>query len=146
MKALTLWQPWASLVAIGAKKVETRCWFTKHRGPLAIHSAQIIPYKFLGKSRHSAEFKLFLERALPGGIPLKHDTRLPLGKVLCIVNLVAVEPITPMLVHDLTPQERAFGNYEEHGRYAWFLEVVGRFEEPIPARGNRLLWNWSQAA
>ncbi len=39
MKAITLWQPWASLIAIGAKKIETRSWATKYRGPLAIHAA-----------------------------------------------------------------------------------------------------------
>lgn len=39
MKALTLWQPWASLVALGAKRIETRSWSTTYRGPLAIHAA-----------------------------------------------------------------------------------------------------------
>ena len=39
MKALTLHQPWASLIAIGAKKIETRSWATSYRGPLAIHAA-----------------------------------------------------------------------------------------------------------
>ncbi len=39
MKAITLWQPWASLVAIGAKTIETRSWATSYRGPLAIHAA-----------------------------------------------------------------------------------------------------------
>lgn len=39
MKAVTLWQPWASLVAIGAKTIETRSWATSYRGPLAIHAA-----------------------------------------------------------------------------------------------------------
>lgn len=28
MKALTLWQPWASLVALGEKRIETRSWST----------------------------------------------------------------------------------------------------------------------
>lgn len=40
MKALSLWQPWASLVAIGAKTIETRSWSTSYRGPLAIHAAK----------------------------------------------------------------------------------------------------------
>ncbi len=40
MKALTLTQPWAHLVAVGAKRVETRSWPTPYRGPLAIHAAQ----------------------------------------------------------------------------------------------------------
>lgn len=39
MKAITLWQPWASLVATGAKIIETRSWGTRHRGPIAIHAA-----------------------------------------------------------------------------------------------------------
>jgi hypothetical protein len=40
MRALTLHQPWASLVALGAKAIETRSWPTSHRGPLAIHAAK----------------------------------------------------------------------------------------------------------
>ena len=39
MKAITIWQPWASLIACGAKKYETRSWPTKYRGPIAIHAA-----------------------------------------------------------------------------------------------------------
>jgi hypothetical protein len=38
MKALTLTQPWATMVAIGAKAIETRSWSTPHRGWLAIHA------------------------------------------------------------------------------------------------------------
>lgn len=41
MKAITLWQPWASLLAIGAKQHETRSWKTSYRGPVAIHAAKI---------------------------------------------------------------------------------------------------------
>ena len=40
VKAITIWQPWASLVAVGAKTMETRSWPTKYRGPIAIHAAQ----------------------------------------------------------------------------------------------------------
>jgi hypothetical protein len=40
MKVLTLAQPWATLVAIGAKKIETRSWPTNYRGPLAIQFAR----------------------------------------------------------------------------------------------------------
>jgi activating signal cointegrator 1 len=41
MKAISIWQPWASLIAIGAKKYETRSWETSYRGPIAIHAASI---------------------------------------------------------------------------------------------------------
>ena len=40
MKAISLWQPWASLVATGAKTYETRSWPTKYRGPLVICAAK----------------------------------------------------------------------------------------------------------
>ena len=40
MKALSLWQPWASLIAAGVKRFETRHWETRHRGPIAIHAAK----------------------------------------------------------------------------------------------------------
>ena len=45
MKAITIWQPWASLIAIGAKQYETRSWETKYRGPIAIHAAKKDPCK-----------------------------------------------------------------------------------------------------
>lgn len=38
MKALTVCQPWASLIAAGIKRVENRRWATDYRGPLLIHA------------------------------------------------------------------------------------------------------------
>ena len=46
MKALSLRQPWASLIADGRKTIETRTWRTHYRGPLAIH-ASARPYEDL---------------------------------------------------------------------------------------------------
>jgi hypothetical protein len=45
MKAITIWQPWASLKACGAKEFETRSWATSYRGPIAIHAAAKKPPK-----------------------------------------------------------------------------------------------------
>jgi hypothetical protein len=147
MKALTLWQPWASLVIFGAKKVETRTWKTKYRGPIAIHAAVSIP-SFLGKSREGTAFKAAL-----AVVAEKHnwnDCFWPKGQgvpaagaVLGIVKLIEIEP-THHCSADLSTQELLFGNYED-GRYAWFLEVVERFKTPIPVRGNRMLWNWERS-
>ena len=41
MRALSLWQPWASLIFDGRKKIETRHWEMLYRGPLAIHQKAI---------------------------------------------------------------------------------------------------------
>jgi hypothetical protein len=40
MKAITVRQPWAELIASGAKRVENRTWRTRYRGPLLIHAAK----------------------------------------------------------------------------------------------------------
>ncbi len=39
MKAISLKQPWANLIAAGKKTIETRKWSTKYRGPLLIVSS-----------------------------------------------------------------------------------------------------------
>src|SRR5260370_42147173 len=119
MKALTLWQPWASLVAFEEKKVETRTWATKYRGPLAIHAAVRMPPEWLGASRFSDGFQRAV-RAVhirrqwgPFGWNGNENT---LGCVLCIVNLSYIA--TAQTVRDdLSPQELTFGNYDDD-RYA----------------------------
>lgn len=42
MKVITLIQPWATLVALGEKKIETRSWSTNFRGRIAIHAGKKI--------------------------------------------------------------------------------------------------------
>ena len=151
MKALTLWQPWASLVALEHKRVETRCWPTRYRGPLAIHAAAELPPKWLGASRHETDFRDELAGCFNcrrdcddrSGLHVDDVIRsLPYGSVLCIVNLVACVR-TGEVYDDLGTREHIFGNYKD-GRYAWFLEMIEKFEEPVPAKGNRMLWNWER--
>lgn len=65
MKALTLHQPWASLVALGVKTIETRSWGTSYRGPLAIHAGTTrppmmdLPPRPRGRGRPPADFWSF---------------------------------------------------------------------------------------
>lgn len=142
MKALTLWQPWASLVALGEKRIETRCWQTSYRGPLAIHAAKKPPPRWLGASMHGSEFR----NELADVLNVRRDSvdsalqKLPYGAVVAIVRLDSIEE-TAHLESVLCERERIFGNYEA-GRYAWNLELLERID-PIPAKGNRLLWNWN---
>jgi hypothetical protein len=39
LKAITIKQPYAHLISIGAKPVENRVWRTSHRGPILIHAS-----------------------------------------------------------------------------------------------------------
>jgi activating signal cointegrator 1 len=142
MKALTLWQPWASLIALGEKRIETRCWQTSYRGELAIHAAAKLPPRWLGASMHGNEFR----NELADILNVRWDyidaaiRNLPYGAIVAIVRLVSIEE-TDRVRDVLCERELLFGNYEE-GRYAWHLALVKRFDVPIPAKGNRLLWNW----
>lgn len=146
MKAITLHQPWATLVAIGAKRIETRSWPTSYRGQIAIHAAASFP-------DYGRKFSLQpVVYDTVGKLCRTHSTRgYPLGSVLATCELVACWPIE---VFDITGEysdgkvfvemrelEREFGNYGP-GRYAWILKNVREFPAPIPAKGNRRIWNW----
>jgi hypothetical protein len=142
MKALTLWQPWATLIALGEKRIETRCWQTSYRGELAIYAAKKLPPRWLGASLHENEF----QNELADCLNVRRDDVgsaircMPFGCIVAIVRLVDIEQ-TDQVREIVCQRERIFGNYED-GRYAWHLELEKRFESPIPAKGNRLLWNW----
>lgn len=57
MRVLTVRQPWASLIALGVKTIETRSWSTDYRGPLAIHAAATWAPGWRGRwfSRHDLD-------------------------------------------------------------------------------------------
>ncbi len=129
MKALTLTQPYASLVAKGYKKVETRSWSTHYRGELAIHAARTFP----ASARRLCEHEPFCYALRCSA------EELPLGAILAVCRLTDCFPITP---GNLPPEpELSFGIYTP-GRYAWVLEDVYMVDRPIPARGRLGLWEW----
>lgn len=136
MKALTLWQPWASLIALGLKQYETRSWSTSYRGLLAIHAARR-PMRVLD-----------LTDEIRGALESRGATweTIPVGAVLCVVRLVDVMPtehVVALAEQDprIRDQELAFGNYGPD-RFAWQLELIRVAPEPIPARGAQGLWTW----
>lgn len=170
MKALTLTQPWVTLVAIGAKQIETRSWATKYRGPIAIHAG--VGLGPVGGSRALRELirsQPFFDNLIPIVVrvdeqfPIESIVKsLPFGAVIATANLTAVHciPATPMHFPRGVPeshmlasypivlppfqddQERAFGDYTP-GRYAWVLSDVEELSKPIPARGALGLWEWN---
>jgi len=158
MKALTICQPWATLVTIGAKRIETRSWSTTYRGPLAIHAAAglgpVGGFKGLVRQCRVDPFRGVLRAAADDGLIPEYIDDYPLGAIVAVAELVEVyqilEGVTGFyaedssILFDLTDQERAFGDYTP-GRYAWLLADVRRLEEPIPARGALGLWNWDGA-
>lgn len=153
MKALTLTQPWATLVAIGAKRIETRSWSTPYRGPLAIHAAKGFPKwarKFTVDPVCYEAVRYHGARNDAGQRPADLLSAYPLGYVLATCNLVNCIPtevvdnagnVFGVSLETLSAQERAFGDYAP-GRYAWILENVKELKTPVPAKGSLGLWDW----
>jgi activating signal cointegrator 1 len=138
MRALTLWQPWAQLVAVAEKKWETRSWWTSHRGELAIHASAAMP-----KEAREACGAPFIREALEAmGYPLGFE--LPRGCIVAVVDVKDCIEISPGIPEGLSEQEKAFGIYET-GRRAWRLSNVRRLISPVPCAGRQQLWNVSAA-
>lgn len=143
MKALSLWQPWATLVALKIKEYETRSWGTGYRGELAIHAAK----RKMGDYEHRlinhlAERLLMPELAKP-------DTY-PLGSVVAVTRLegcyhmIKDREAEPKEI-DIAEQdslELLVGNWMPR-RLAWKFTDVEMLEHPIPARGAQGLWLWN---
>ena len=127
MKILTLWQPWATFIALNFKQSETRSWGTGYRGKLAIHAAKrsIDPS---GKYAASKVYKL-----TNGKLALKRRD-CPLGCILAIADLVDCPQMDANLISRQTELELAVGNWQPE-RFAWQLGNVIALPEPIPYRG-----------
>lgn len=105
MKALSIRQPWASLVALGEKTVEWRTWRTSYRGDLVICSA---------KSPH----------------PPVDGVKLPCGFALAVARLADCRPLA---TGDL-PAAKLSGLPNPRG-WAWEIEDVRQLQpQPISGR------------
>ncbi|KYG90813.1 hypothetical protein A0U40_17955 [[Bacillus] sp. KCTC 13219] len=83
MKAITITQPWASLIALGEKRFETRGWSTTHRGKIAIHAGKKV------NEEAFEDFKTILKRY---GITSAEE--LLTGAVIATANLVDCHKVT----------------------------------------------------
>ncbi|RYZ51848.1 MAG: ASCH domain-containing protein [Sphingobacteriales bacterium] len=133
MKVLSLLQPWASLVVLGYKQIETRGWNTEHRGDLLIHAS-------------SGRKGKLVTSAPPFTRYIPDFEKLPFGAIIGKVQLTDVFRFTTEDLFDpqlakLSMEEKAFGDYAP-GRYGWVLEDPEIFADPIPAKGSLRLWDF----
>lgn len=125
LTCITLWQPWASLIAQGMKQYETRSWATSHRGRLGIHAA---------KAKNSKAEKAAIAYFQSQGL-----STIPFGSLICIVDLTACICIGEDFISKQSEFEIGAGDWSI-GRYAWKLENVRVLSEPIPITGKQGLW------
>jgi hypothetical protein len=131
MKAITLWQPWATLIAIGAKRYETRSWATNYRGPLAIHAAK--------RKARPSEWGFGIRTALKDAGFGWDGEELPYGCIVCVAELTNVIRAETMYMPS-TWNESHYGDFSP-GRFAWRLANVQPVDN-IPARGGQGFWHW----
>ena len=113
MKALTICQPYAELIARGDKPIENRTWPTSYRGQMFIHA---------GKSRE------WLEPEDEERYP-----RMAFGALIATARLVDCRRVAEL-------PESLSDNPHANGPWCWILENVNRIH-PIPYRGAQGLWD-----
>jgi hypothetical protein len=124
IKALTLHQPWASLVG-KFKNYETRGKATNYRGKIAIHAAV---------RQEMTDYQVNELADLLVG------ENIPFGVVVAIADLTDCIKMTEEFINQQSETELRCGLWEV-GRYAWKLENVQFLPEPMPARGMPGLWD-----
>jgi hypothetical protein len=142
MKAITIIQPWATLIALGEKRFETRSWTTKHQGPLAIHAGKKIEKKL-------CRIEPFRSILAAHGFD---EHNLPTGSIIATARLTGCFKVNENhgtaafldtgLHISVRGNEYFFGDFSA-GRFAWELTDVKRID-PTPAKGQQGLWNWAE--
>jgi activating signal cointegrator 1 len=133
MRAISLWQPWASLVALDAKRIETRHWpvpTTLVGQRIAIHAAKTKAHLHICDE---PPFDLYIPKA----------SLLPLGAIVATATLAQCTAITEDLAGRIAagrPHEYAFGLYIP-GRFAWVLRDVEPLPAAVPFRGAQGFFN-----
>lgn len=146
IRGLTLWQPWASLMALGWKAFETRSWSTDYRGVVAIHAAKNIPAEY----REAVESLLKdddFRNALSGSRkPITRLDELPSGCIVGLGRLVGCHKASmttrAMVEGGRGKTELKFGDFTD-GRFLHEYEDLTLLPKPVPCRGAQQFWSVS---
>lgn len=151
MRCLSLWQPWATLVAIGAKHFETRSWLCHYRGPLAIHASMTDPFDNYGiRTSIRRNFEVWSE-ALNGQCRMNTTRRqidleaLPRGQVIAVARMVDCVPAQTLWevtqFHKLGALRQMVGKLMYEGHSDRVIDAANR--GPLLSERERLFGNFS---
>ena len=124
MKTLTIKEPWATLIVDGYKKYEFRSWKTNYRGKILIHA---------GMSLESDNLKRFKN----------YNLTCSKGAIIGEADLVDCIKVDEEFINELRKIDSvvyALSNHSEN--YAWKLENVIKYDNPIYVKGKLGLWNY----
>lgn len=123
MRCVPLHQPWASLVAKGAKRVETRHW----PAPRTILGQRVGIHACVTRAN------LHFCRTSPFNLYVPDETELPFGAIVATAVISACVEMTESNIAKVRaerPHEIAFGDWTP-GRYAWVLKEVMPLSRPV---------------
>lgn len=126
MKVLTVKEPWASLIVNGYKKYEFRSWRTNYRGKILIHA---------GMSLEKKNVKRFE----------KYNLKYEKGAIIGEAKLVDCIPVNEEFENKLFSIDKiVYGKSEHPRKYAWKLENIKKYKDPIYVKGHLGLWNFEE--
>lgn len=169
MKALTVYQPWASLIVAGAKPYEFRGWNPREKG--GAYAALIGQRIVIHASARP------IERGVVGGMWEMQTLRAPIAKEMCLYRDKALPVLDAAMAMTMKGADGSLGlpmsagigtailgeprngwdiaeefgvprandsDRDEHANWGWPMLEVERWEEPIPMRGAQGFWNWPE--
>lgn len=157
MKALTLWQPWASLIHIGAKPFEFRGWYPPRSaiGERLVNHAGSRPMKMteildLIGQLESGNRDIVTSTCLRPAIALPFLRELRdgtasapagegLGSFILGVPRNGIDIAEEFGLTRVNDSERDF-----HANWGWPVLDYEPWPEPIPMRGAQGLWRWPE--
>lgn len=124
MKVLTIKQPWASLIIEGYKKYEFRSWKTNYRGKILIHAGMSIENDMVLKLKnYNLEY-------IKGAI---------IGEAEIVDCILVDEQFNNELIQI---DSVVYGKNSHQATYAWKLENIKKYDNPIYIKGKLGLWNY----
>ena len=124
MKVLTIKQPCAELIIDGYKKYEFRGWKTKYRGKILIHAGMSLEKDMMIRFKdYNLDYTL-------GAIIGEAD----------LVDCILVDKKFNEELRNIDPIVYGRSNHVEN--YAWKLDNIIKYDEPIPCKGQLGLWNY----
>lgn len=136
-RMITLRQPWATLWALGAKRIETRSWRTPYTGRLGIHASST----FTRAERELCGLEPFRRALAEAGVYSAAGA--PTGAIvgeLVLIHCLSTEGPS-LKVNDLPVNERVFGDFS-CGRFGWITTDARLYRRPIPCVGALGVWRF----
>lgn len=124
VKALTIREPWASLIVNGYKEYEFRSWKTNYRGKILIHAG-------IGSDKE------YLDRFK------EYDLEYGKGEIIGEAELVDCIKVSDEFQKVLNNKNRlVYGSNNYDQKYAWKLINIKKYDKRIPVKGKLSLWEY----